>query len=115
MLYPMKATFKMISRWTHILNKGYPTSIYMRSLIRSLPSKWRPMVTTSMWQGNSEEDELPLISRRLNHLWKHRKGRRSNEGPSNVKGRFKSTTGQKKERPKKFYKKNKQQIHLWPE
>src|ERR1044072_9117756 len=48
---------------------------------------------------NSEEIQkkmkLPLISRRFNHLWKHRKGRRSNEGPSNAKGRCKSTTGQK--------------------
>src|ERR1044072_1645790 len=49
---------------------------------------------------NSEEIQkkmkLPLISRRFNHLWKHRKGRRSNEGPSNGKGRCKSTTGQKR-------------------
>ena len=47
-------------------------------------------------EGSSEEDELSLISRRINHLWKHRQGRRSNEGPRNTKGRFESTSGQKK-------------------
>src|ERR1044072_8871282 len=45
----------MISRWTQILNIGYPTSNYMRRFIRSLPSKWRPMVTTSMWQRKSQK------------------------------------------------------------
>src|ERR1044072_3102571 len=47
-------------------------------------------------EESSEEDELSLISRRINHLWKHREGRRSQEGPRNAKGRFESTSGQEK-------------------
>src|ERR1044072_1078268 len=46
--------------------------------------------------GNSEEDELSLISRRINHLWKHRQDRRPQEGPINDKGRMDPTTGQRK-------------------
>src|ERR1044072_8194459 len=48
------------------------------------------------FEESSEEDELSLISRRINHLWKHRQGRRSQEGPRNAKGRIEPTTGQKK-------------------
>src|ERR1044072_1436147 len=44
----------------------------------------------------SSEDELSLISRRINRLWKHRQGRGFNKGPKNLKGRFESTPGHKK-------------------
>src|ERR1044072_2492234 len=47
-------------------------------------------------EEGSEEDELSLISRRINRLWKHRQGRSFNKGPRNAKGRFESTGGQKK-------------------
>src|ERR1044072_8057756 len=47
-------------------------------------------------EESSEEDELSLISRRINHLWKHRQGRKFHKGPRNAKGRFESTSGQKK-------------------
>src|ERR1044072_9363835 len=47
-------------------------------------------------EESSEEDELSLISRRIDHLWKHRQGRSFNKGPRNAKGRFESTSGQKK-------------------
>src|ERR1044072_6483537 len=46
-------------------------------------------------EESSEEDELSLISRRINHLWKHRQDRRSQRGPRNDQGRFKSISGQK--------------------
>ena len=44
--------FQMTSRWTQALNKGCTTSDYLRRIIRSLLSKWRPMVTTPKWQRN---------------------------------------------------------------
>ena len=47
-------------------------------------------------EESSEEDELSLISRRINRLWKHRQGRRFHKGPRNAKGSFESTSGQKK-------------------
>src|ERR1044072_7390499 len=47
-------------------------------------------------EEGSEEDELSLISRRINRLWKHRQGRSFNNGPRNAKGRVESTSGQKK-------------------
>ena len=47
-------------------------------------------------EESSEEDELSLISRRINHLWKHRQGKKFHKGPRNTKGRFESTSGQKK-------------------
>src|ERR1044072_925742 len=34
-------------------------------------------------EESSDEDELSLISRRINHLWKHRQGRRLHKGPRN--------------------------------
>src|ERR1044072_3855728 len=43
---------------------------------------------------SSDEDELSLISRRINHLWK--RGQSKHRGPRNAKGRFESTSGQKK-------------------
>src|ERR1044072_845564 len=45
-------------------------------------------------EESSEEDELSLISRRINLLWKHRQSR--HKGPRNAKGRFESTSCQKK-------------------
>src|ERR1044072_7209805 len=47
-------------------------------------------------EEGSEEDELSLISRRINRLWKHRQGRSFNKGLRNAKGRFESTSDQKK-------------------
>src|ERR1044072_1821999 len=49
----------------------------------------------------SSEDELSLISRRINRLWKHRQGRRSIKGQRISKGRFESTSGQKKQLTKR--------------
>ena len=45
-------------------------------------------------EESSDEDELSLISRRINRLWKHRQSKF--KGPRNAKGRFESTSGQKK-------------------
>src|ERR1044072_5445425 len=45
-------------------------------------------------EENSDVDELSLISRRINRLWKHRHSK--HKGPRNAKGRFESTSGQKK-------------------
>src|ERR1044072_2941847 len=47
-------------------------------------------------EGNSEEDELSLISRRINRLWRQRQGRSFQKGPRNAKGIFESTSGQRK-------------------
>src|ERR1044072_2577858 len=44
-------------------------------------------------EESSDEDELSLISRRINRLWKHRQSK--HKGPRNAKGRFESTSGQK--------------------
>src|ERR1044072_8677118 len=46
-------------------------------------------------EESSEEDELSLISRRINRLWKLRQDRRFSEGPSNGKGKFESSSGQR--------------------
>src|ERR1044072_6269169 len=47
-------------------------------------------------EESSEEDVLSLISRRINHLWRQRQGRSFQKGPRNAKGRFESTSGQRK-------------------
>src|ERR1044072_1343583 len=46
-------------------------------------------------EGMSEEEELSLISRRINLLWRQRQGRSFPKGPRNTKSRFESTSGQK--------------------
>src|ERR1044072_9418693 len=140
----------MLVAGLRVLDKGYSTSDHVKKIIRSLPAKWRPMVTAlkvakdlnsisleelisslrsheielqadEPQRGNksvalksnskkikalqaeeesedseesSNEDELALISRRINHLWKHRQ--RKFKGPRNANGRFESTSGQEK-------------------
>src|ERR1044072_4437251 len=142
----------MLVAGLRVLDKGYSTADHVKKIIRSLPAKWRPMVTALKMEKDlnkisleelisslrsheielqedeprrkvksvalkssyrkakalqaeeesegseesSEGDELSLISRRINHLWKHRQDRRSQQGPRNAKGRFKSTSGQMK-------------------
>src|ERR1044072_3146728 len=134
------------------MNKGYSTSDHVKKIIRSLPKKWRPMVTAlkvakdlnqisleelisslrsheielledepqrrnksvaltskfrkaKAFQAEEESeaaderleaDELSLISRRINQLWKHRQSKKFHKGPRNSKGKFESTSGQKK-------------------
>ena len=58
-------------------------------------------------EESSEKDELPLISRRFNHLWKHRQGRSSNKGSSNCKKVDANLllVRRKEKKAKKFYKK----------
>src|ERR1044072_6054850 len=148
----MFSRFQMLVAGLRVLDKGYSTADHVKKIIRSLPAKWRPMVTAlkmakdlnkisleelisslrshelelqedepqkkiksvalksnlrkakapqaekeSEDSGeNSEEDELSLISRRINHLWKLRQRRRPQERPINSKGRMDSVTGQKK-------------------
>src|ERR1044072_3080940 len=147
----MFSRFQMLVAGLRVLDKGYSTTDHVKKIIRSLPAKWRPMVTAlkvakdlnsisleklisslrspeielqedeprrkvksvalksssikaKALQAEEEsedseeisEDELSLISRRINRLWKHREGRRFNKGPKNVKGRFESTSGHKK-------------------
>src|ERR1044072_8232938 len=148
----MFSRFQMLVAGLRVLDKGYSTAGHVKKIIRSLPAKWRPMVTAFKMakdlnkisleelisslrshkielqedeprrkvksvalksnsrkakalqaeeesedsEGSSEEDELSLISRRINRLWKHRQGGRFNKGPRNAKGRFKSTSGQMK-------------------
>ena len=147
----MFSRFQMLVAGLRVLDKGYSTADHVKKIIRSLPTKWRPMVTTvkmakdlkkisleelisslrsheiehqedeprrtvksvalksssrkakalqaeeeSEDSEGSSEDELSLISRRINCLWKHRQGRRFNKGLRNGKGRFQSTSGQKK-------------------
>src|ERR1044072_2311411 len=48
------------------------------------------------YEESSEEDELSLISRRINRLWRQRQGRSFQKGPRIAKGRFKSSSGQRK-------------------
>src|ERR1044072_2320621 len=147
----MFSRFQMLVAGLRVLDKGYSTSDHVKKIIRSLPAKWRPMVTalkvakdlnsisleelisslrsheielqedeprrkvktvalksstrkakalqakeeSEDSEEGSEEDELSLISRRINRLWKHRQGRSFNKGPRNAKGRFESTSGQK--------------------
>src|ERR1044072_6472190 len=146
----MFSRFQMLVAGLRVLDKGYSTSDHVKKIIKSLPAKWRPMVTALKMakdlnkisleelisslrshelelqedepqrkiksvalksnsrkskvrqdkeesedsEESSEEDELSLISRRINHLWKHRYGRRSQGGRRNAKGRFESTSGQ---------------------
>src|ERR1044072_3662146 len=148
----MFSRFQMLVTRLRVLDKGYSTGDHVKKIIRSLPAKWRPMVTalkmakdlnkisleelisslrsheielqedeprrkvkyvalksnsrkakalqaeeeSEDYVKSSEEDELSLISRRINRLWKHRQGRRFHKGPRNAKGRFESTSGQKK-------------------
>src|ERR1044072_8840468 len=147
----MFSRFQMLVAGLRVLDKGYSTTDHVKKIIRSLPAKWRPMVTAlkvakdlnsisleelisslrspeielqedeprrkvksvalksssrkakalqaeeeSEDSEESSEDELSLISRRINCLWKHRQGRRFSKGPRNGKGRFESTSGQKK-------------------
>src|ERR1044072_4183536 len=128
----MFSRFQMLVAGLRVLDKGYSTTDHVKKIIRSLPKKWRPMVTALKMakdlnqisleelisflrsheielqedeplkkvksvalkassrkakalqaeeesedsEDSSEEDELSLISRKVNHLWKHRQGRR---------------------------------------
>src|ERR1044072_628448 len=137
----MFSRFQMLIAGLRVLNKGYSTSDHVKKIIRSLPAKWRPMVTalnvakdlnsisleelisslrrheielqadepqrrnksvalksnskkikapqakeeSEYSEESSEEDELSLISRRINRLWKHRQGRRFSNGPRDRK------------------------------
>src|ERR1044072_2032096 len=147
----MFSRFQMLVAGLRVLDKGHSNADHVKKILRSLPAKWRPMVTAlkmakdlnkisleelisslrsheielqedepqrkiksvalksnsskakalqageeSEDSEGSLEDELSLISRRINHLWKHRQDRRFSEGPRNGKGRFESTSGQKK-------------------
>src|ERR1044072_6362961 len=146
----MCSRFQMLIAGLRVLNKGYSTSDHVKKIIRSLPTKWRPMVTalkvakdlnsisleelisslrsheielladepqkkvkslalrssskkdkalqaeeeSEESSEESSDEELSLISRRINRLWKHRQSKF--KGPRNAKGRFESTSGQKK-------------------
>src|ERR1044072_5613112 len=148
----MFSRFQMLVAGLRVLDKGYSTTDHVKKIIRSLPAKWRPMVTALKMakdlnkinleelisslrsheielqedepqrkvkfvalksssrkakalqadeesddsEGNSEKDELSLISRRINRLWRQRQGRSFQKGPRNAKGRFESTSGQRK-------------------
>ena len=150
----MFSRFQMLVAGLRVLDKGYSTADHVKKIIRSLPAKWRPMVTalkmakdlnkisleelisslrsheielqedeprrrvksvalksnlrkakalqaeeeSEDFEESSEEDELSLISRRINHLWKHRKG-------------IETLKNQKK----KTLRMNKQLLHLLPE
>src|ERR1044072_6280902 len=147
----MFSRFQMLVAGLRVLDKGYSTSDHVKKIIRSLPKKWRPMVTalkvakdlnqicleelisslrsheielqedepqrkvksvalkSISKKGNafqaeeksegseeiSEEEELSLISRRINHLWKHRQDRSSKREPRNDKYKFKSISSQR--------------------
>src|ERR1044072_196529 len=140
----------MLIAGLRVLDKGYSTADHVKKIIRSLPAKWRPMVTalkmakdlnkisleklisslrsheielqedepqrrnksvalkshskktkslqaeeeSEASEDSSDEDELSLISKRINRLWKHRQSK--HKGPRNPKGSFESTSGQKK-------------------
>src|ERR1044072_4954416 len=148
----MFSRFQMLVAGLRVLDKGYSTADHVKKIIRSLPAKWRPMVTTLKMakdlnkisleelisslrsheielqedepqrrvkyvalksssrkakalqveeesedsKGSLEEDELSLISRRINRLWRQRQGRSFQKGQRNAKGRFESTSGQRK-------------------
>src|ERR1044072_3598810 len=148
----MFSRFQMLIAGLRVLSKGYSTADHVKKIIRSLPAKWRPMVTARKVakdlnkisleelisslrsheielqeddprrkvksvalksssrkakalqaeeesedsEGSSKEDELLLISRRINRLWRQRQGRSFQKGPRNAKGRFESTSGQRK-------------------
>lgn len=123
----MFSRFQILTAGLKVLDKGYSTSDHMKKIIRSLPKKWRPMVTTLKLSKNlnkitleeliislrsheieleedepqkkgksaalksnkkskskalqvleeiskesSSEDELSVLSRRINQLWKHK-------------------------------------------
>ena len=42
----MFSRFQTLVAGLRVLNKGYSTADHVKKIIRSLPSKWRPMVTT---------------------------------------------------------------------
>src|ERR1044072_7399572 len=147
----MFSRFQILVAGLKVLNKGYNTADHVKNIIRSLPSKWRPMVTAlkvakdlnfvsleelisslrsheielqadepqrkvryvalksnfkkdkalqaeeeleESDEESSDEDELSLISKRINKLWKHRQSKF--RGSRRVKGRFESASGQKK-------------------
>src|ERR1044072_2502402 len=148
----MFSRFQMLDAGLRVLDKGYSTADHVEKIIRSLPVKWRPMVTalkvakdlnqisleklisslrsheielledepqrrnksvalastsrktkalpveeeSEASDEDSEEDELSLISRRINHLWKHRQGKKFHKGPRSSKGKFESTSSQKR-------------------
>src|ERR1044072_127944 len=111
----MFSRFQMLVAGLIVLDKGYSTTDHVKKIIRSLPKKWRPMVTSLKMAKDltkisleelisslrsheieREEDERALSSRRTNHLWKEMQGKKFHKGPRNAKGRFKSTSGQKK-------------------
>src|ERR1044072_2521604 len=41
----MFSRFQMLVAGLRVLDKGYSTSYHVKKIIRSLPAKWRPMVT----------------------------------------------------------------------
>src|ERR1044072_4295185 len=140
----MFSRFQMLVAGLRVLDKGYCTSDHVKKIIRSLPKKWRPMVTalkvakdlnqisleeliislrsheielledepqrrnksvalasksrktkalpaeeeSEASDEDSGEDELSLISRRINHLWKHRQGKKFHKGPRSSKGKY---------------------------
>src|ERR1044072_612855 len=147
----MFSRFQMLVAGLRVLNKGYSTSDHVKKIIRSLPAKWRPMVTAlkvakdlnsisleelisslrsheielladepqrkvksvalrssskkdkvlqseeeseEFDEESSDEDELSLMSKRLNKLWKQRQSKF--RGLRRTKGRFESASGQKK-------------------
>src|ERR1044072_3698562 len=50
----VKMCFPDVSCRTDVPNNGYTTSDYLRRIIKSLLSKWRPMVITLKWQRKSQ-------------------------------------------------------------
>ncbi|XP_050890418.1 uncharacterized protein LOC127095830 [Lathyrus oleraceus] len=116
--------FQMFVAGLKILDKGYSMVDRVKKIIRSLPKKWRPMVTAlklandlsniileeliRAYQAKEEsedsnedskgDDELSLISKRVNRLWKHMKnGQGKFRGAKRIVGHSDSSSGPKKQ------------------
>ena len=42
----MFSRFQILVAWLKVMDKGYSIADHVKKIIRSLPKKWRPMVTT---------------------------------------------------------------------
>lgn len=70
MIEDMFLRFKTLVDGLKVLNKGYTTSDHVKKIIRSLPKKWRAMVTTlkvskDLNNATLEEFISPLRSREI--------------------------------------------------
>ncbi|XP_057432479.1 uncharacterized protein LOC130725251 [Lotus japonicus] len=143
--------FQMIISGIRILDKGYTNADHVKRILRGLPEKWMPLMTSLKLSKDikkmsleeligilrsheidradhvaqrkqksialkvksektkalqveqvseessedSDEDELSLLSKRINHLWKHRQNKYKSS--SRAKGKQESSSGQQSE------------------